>query len=306
MFQLVLDQLLKMLIIMVVGFGCFKLKLFDQRANEVFSTLLIQIVTPVLVVYAFQIDYDPQLITGFFQTFLIGLIVTVLGIFVVPLAFPARRPSSGIERFSAIYPNCGFIGIPIIRSVAGQKGVFYLTALIALYAIFSWTHGVIIIQNRFTLSELKKGLFSPVIISTLIGLFLFFARIRLPNVLLDSMSFIADMNTPLAMLIAGLSIAQCDLTTSFKKPGIYRVAVARLVAFPLVTIGVIALIGADPIVGSTALIALACPVATTVSLLSIRYKLDYRYAAEIFSSTAILCMLTIPVMVFLADRLLGW
>ena len=38
----------------------------------------------------------------------------------------------------------------------------------------------------------------------------------------------------------------------------------------------------------------------------IRYKLDYRYAAEIFSSTAILCMLTIPVMVFLADRLLGW
>lgn len=306
MFQLVLNQLLKMLIIMLVGCGCYKLKIFDQKANEVFSTLLIQIVTPVLVIYAFQIDYDPQLITGFLQTFLIGLIVTVLGIFVVPLVFPAKRESSGIERFSALYPNCGFIGIPIIRSVAGQKGVFYLTALIALYAIFCWTHGVIIIQNKFTLAELKKGLLSPVIISTLIGLALFFLRIRLPAVLLDSMSFIADMNTPLAMLIAGLSIAQCDLRASFKKRGIYRVSVVRLIAFPLITIGIIALIGADSIVGSTSLIALACPVATTVSLLAIRYELDYKYAAEIFSSTAILCMATIPAVVFLADRLLGW
>lgn len=48
-------------------------------------------------------------------------------------------------------------------------------------------------------------------IATFIAVILFFLQIKIPSVLLDSMNYIADMNTPLAMMVAGFSVAQADI-----------------------------------------------------------------------------------------------
>ena len=64
-------------------------------------------------------------------------------------------------------------------------------------------HGVILMEKRFSFKNLKEGLVSPMFITTLIAVLLFFLQLEIPSVLLDSMNYIADMNTPLAMMVAG-------------------------------------------------------------------------------------------------------
>lgn len=155
---------------------------------------------------------------------------------------PAKdNPDYCIERYSAVYSNCGFIGIPLIYSVLGDEGVFYLTAYITLFNVFSWTHGLGLMEKGFHLKGLKEGLLSPVILSTAAALILFFTRIRIPGVLLDSMTYVADMNTPLAMMVAGFSVAQADLKRLFTTFRIYRASVLKLLLIPLLTVGLFAI-----------------------------------------------------------------
>ena len=55
---------------------------------------------------------------------------------------------TAIERFSSVYSNCGFMGIPLVNAMFGSEGVFYLTAFITVFNILAWTHGIIIISGE--------------------------------------------------------------------------------------------------------------------------------------------------------------
>ncbi|MRN27059.1 AEC family transporter, partial [Romboutsia ilealis] len=88
------------------------------------------------------------------------------------------------------------------------------------------------LENKFSFRQLKEGLLSPMILATCAALLLFFAQLRIPAAVLDSMDYIADMNTPLAMMVAGFSVAQADLKKIFGHLHIYWVSFLKLIAVP--------------------------------------------------------------------------
>ena len=118
------------------------------------------------------------------------------------------------------------------------------------------------------------------------------------------MNYIADMNTPLAMMVAGFSVAHSNLKKIFTSPGIYKVAALKLLVIPLAVLALLSLLPLDPTVAYTTLIATACPTATTIAMMSILYNKNHAYASEIFSFTTVLSILTIPVIMFAASFLL--
>ena len=52
------------------------------------------------------------------------------------------------------------------------------------------------------------------------------------------------------------------------------------------------------------LIAAACPTATTGTMMAIRYKQNYTYASEIYALSTVLSVVTIPVLVLIAEHVL--
>ena len=54
----------------------------------------------------------------------------------------------------------------------------------------------------------------------------------------------------------------------------------------------------------TILVAAACPTATSINMMAIKYGQDYRYCSEMFAFTTVLSMLTVPVMVFFGEMIL--
>lgn len=305
MFILIFEQLLKMFFIMVLAFVCYRIRLVDQNGNKTVSNLLLLVVNPILIITVYQTEYDPELVRGLLLAFAAAAATHVLGIIISTLLI---RPKAGadycIERFNAMYSNCGFIGIPLIGSVLGDTGVFYLSAYMVMFNLFSWTHGVILMEKKFSLKNLREGLVSPMFIATLIAVLLFFLQLKIPSALLDSMNYIADMNTPLAMMVAGFSVAQADIGKMCRNLRLYYTSVIKLILIPLCTIPLLMLFHLPSEVSMTVLIAAACPSATTGTMMAIRYKQNYTYSSEIFSLTTVLAVLTMPVLVLIAEQVL--
>ena len=64
MFILIMNQLIKMLFIMILAFICYRLHIINQEGNRNFSNLLLMVVNPCLIITVFQTDYDPGLVRG--------------------------------------------------------------------------------------------------------------------------------------------------------------------------------------------------------------------------------------------------
>ena len=301
MFTLIFNQLLKMLFIMLFAYFCYKIGLITQEGNRTLSNLLLMVVNPCLIITVYQTPYDPALIRGLMISFAAAAAAHILGILMAHFLIPAgKNPEYAIERIAAVYSNCGFIGIPLINSVLGSDGVFYLTAYMTVFNILTWTHSLILLNGSFSFRRLRQGLLSPMMIGVVIAVVLYFARIQLPSVLLDSMNYIADMNTPLAMIIAGVSVAQTDPKKIFTKLHVYWTTILKLILIPFAVLLLLAAFRTEHDIAYTTLIAAACPTGATLTMMAIQFNKNYQYASEIFAFTTVCSIATIPFMTFLA------
>ena len=305
MFLLIFNQLLKMLFIMLLAVICFKIGLINQEGNRNLSNLLLMVINPCVILTVYQTDYEPRLVKGLLISFAAAVIAHILAIAIARVLIRAKdNRNYAIERFAAVYSNCGFIGIPLINSVLGSEGVFYLTAYMTVFNILAWTHGLTLLTKKFDPKCLKEGILSPIVLATLDAMALFFAQIRIPDVLLDSMTYVADMNTPVAMMIAGFSLAQTDLKKTFTHVRLYWVSFVKLLAVPFAVLIFLGFFHLDYTVAYTTLIAAACPVSATTTMMCIRLNDNYTYASEIFSFTTVLSIVTIPLVAFAASFVL--
>ena len=305
MFILIFEQLVKMFFIMLLAILCYKIKLVNQEGNKTVSNLLLLVVNPFVIITTYQTDYRPELVRGLLISFGAAVLCHVIGILVTTLLIrPKGSPDANIERYNAMYSNCGFIGIPLINSVLGSSGVFFLSAYIVVFNLFSWTHGVVLMEKKFSWKNVRKGLLSPMVVATVIAVLLFFSRLRFPEVVLDSMNYVADMNTPLAMMVAGFSVAQSDLKKMILNARIYFIAFIKLLLIPVLMTAVLRLMSLPSEVAAAILIGAACPAATTGTMMAIRYDQNYTYSSELFAMTTVLSIVTIPAVVLFAETIL--
>lgn len=290
---------------MLIAVLCFRIRLITQEGSRNLSNLLLMVINPCVILSVYQTDYDARLVKGLLISFGTAIAAHLIAIVISQILIPKKNNENyAIERFASIYSNCGFIGIPLINSVLGSEGVFYLTAYITVFNFLAWTHGLTLLSKNFDFKKLKEGLLSPMVIFSLIAMILFFAQIRIPNVLLDSINYIADMNTPAAMLVAGFSLAQTDIKKIITNLRLFWVSFAKLLVVPLAVLLFLWIFHLDYTVAYMTLIAAACPTSATTTMLCIRYKHDYKYASKIFSFTTILSIITIPLVALAASFLL--
>ena len=141
-----------------------------------------------------------------------------------------------------------------------------------------------------------------------LGLLLFFSQIRLPALLAGPVASLSALNTPLAMLIAGVNLAGSDIWGSMKNPRIYWIGFVKLIIIPLVTLAMLILLLfnflAMPWMALVGFICAACPTGAMTTLFALKYNRNARYASEAFCSTTIFSLVTMPVLTLLAGAVL--
>lgn len=301
--SLIVQQSVIMLLLIMVGAVCFKTKIISKDGSKELSKLVLTIVNPAIIISSFQKDFDKTLIRNLVIATILSILSYAITIFLAYVLVRNKKNKSiadiDIERFSCIYSNCGFMGIPLVNALFGSEGVFYLTAFLAAFNLIVWTHGSIQISGVKSFDSIKKAIFSPALISIFAGLIIFIAQIKLPETLSMTIKYIGDMNTPLAMTAAGVTIAQTNIFKAFQKPRIYFLSLVRLVIIPIILILIMKPLHIDETVVMTVIIASSAPSAAMCTLFSIQYGKNSLYASEIFTVTTILSIVTLPLMVMI-------
>lgn len=302
--QIVLYQITVMFILILLGYFLFKRKIFTEQGCKQLSELVLTVVCPALIFVSFQKELEPRLIRGLLISFGLSVLSHIVSIALGMIFCGKRRGADGsVERFAAAYSNCAFMGIPLIEAVYGTDGIFYLTAYIAVFNLLTWTHGVMSMTEKMDLRSAVNALKAPAVIATAVGLAFFFLQIRLPNIIMQPLNYISSLNTPLAMLISGMTIARSDVLAALKKPGIYLTGLIKLILAPLAVALIMSPMGIEPIIADTIIISTACPTATMTIMFASRYEKDSVYAAEIFAVSTIASAATIPLVLLVSSLL---
>lgn len=301
-----LKQIITMFLILAAGFFCFKKKLISAENNQALSGLVLNIVNPAVIFMSYQIEFTPERLTGLAFAVLLSAVSFVIMIVIAYILVPARENNSGIERIALIYSNCGFIGIPLIQALIGEIGVFYLAAYLTIFNVLLWTQGVILMTGKTSFKETLKSLCSPCIIAVFLGVVCFLLKFSVPQVAADALNHIASMNTPLAMLVAGVTIARTDILKAFTRLRVYYMVFLKLLVIPLAVTAAMLFFGQfqiDREIIMMVVIATACPTGASGTLFAIRYHKDELYASELFGVSTIFSIVTIPVVIMVSDWL---
>lgn len=313
------NQILIIFIIIAIGVICYKVKLIDDETNNRLSSILLMLVNPMVIFVSYQREFEKELLEGLLISLLLSVITHVISILISHLLIKKKRRKKGnianhsinkyvdnedveVERMSSIYSNVGFMGIPLMYGIFGTEGVFYATASVTIFNIFLWTHGVVMMSgtNEWSLKSMLKKLLSPSIIAIVLGLICFLFQIMVPDVVFDAFQHVANINTPFAMLIAGVTIGKTDFKKLITNYRIYFIAFIKLLLIPAVLLLIYGMLPISNKVFTTAVIMAAAPTATTGILFSLKYKKNAIYSAEIFTVTTLLSAITIPFIVMLA------
>ena len=302
MAQIVLHQAISMFLLILVGTGCFKLKLLSKETVNQISALVLKIINPVVIFMAYQREFQPELVKNLGWTFFLSVVAYVIAI---AISYSCIRQKddreTAIERFSCIYSNCGFMGIPLVKSMFDYEGVFYLTAFLTVFNALVWSHGVMQMSGEKSLKSLGKVLRSPAIIAIVLGMVFFFVQITIPEILTETLESIGNLNTPLAMLVAGATIIQTDLLHVFQKTRVFYICFIKLLLIPVLIIGIFMLFSFDKVIEMTVLAAMSAPSAAICTMQCLNYHRNATYASELFGVTTLFSVLTMPLMMIIYE-----
>lgn len=299
---IVAAQIGVLFLLMGVGFLLRKLELVDERGAGQMSSLLIYVVTPSVVIHSLQTPYSSHLMSALVWSSLLLILCYAVLILLSQLTFrKAPGELRPVLRFAQVYANNGFMGLPLVQAVLGSQAVIFVMPSLMIFQLFQWTHGMAIMGGKVSL---RRILLNPGIISLLIGIGLFVGRITLPAVLGDTVAFLANMNTPLAMVIIGIQMADANFRAIFTSARLYGVALIKLLVAPAVTLLImLPCLRIDPDLFCTMVILAAAPTAGMTSILAQQFRQDTATAAQAVSLTTLLSLFTLPVFSVIAKTI---
>ena len=305
---LLAEQITVLFLMGLVGFLAVKAGKFKEEDSRIVSNAVVYICSPCVIIKAFQITFTPDKLKGLL---LAGGAAALVHIILIGggklLSGPLHL--NGIEKASVEYSNAGNLIVPLVSSVLGEEWVFYTTAYIIVQTVLIWTHGQSVIRQGQE-KDYRKILLNPNIIAIAVGFVLFATGIHLPSVVGQCISGFGDMIGPASMLVVGMIIGNVNLGWVFRQKRPYLICFIRLVLFPVITILIFALSGAERLhpdaeyILMVVLLATSAPVAIMVTQLAQIHGRDARYASVINVMSVIFCIVTMPLMVLLYEAVI--
>lgn len=289
------EKVLFLFLLIGVGVVLARKKVVTETGASQMSAVLVNIVAPCVIIGAFQIDRDSLSLWELGVVGALSLLAGGVGIAVTYLFFRREPPPlKQVLRFGAIYPNSGFMGLPLIQAFLGGKGVIYASVFISVYNALTWTHGFLLMSGKGEKISPVKAVFNPGTLGIFIGLPLFLFSIRLPDVLALAVDSMASLNTPVAMLCVGYYIASVSLKETVKDLRIYKVSLIRLVLTPAALFLLMLPLGLSYDIFATLIIEASTPCAAMTAIFAARFQRDAPYASKLVAVSTLLSVVTMP------------
>lgn len=291
-------------ILMLLGYILKVLKVADKRGFDVVNKLVFKVFLPVLLFY--NIYKTPA--TKIFDTRLI--LFTVIGIFVVFFCgyfavFGLSRDNSkrGVMLQGFFRTNFAILGVPLVSYICGESAKGLASLMVAVIVPFFNVLAVIALErfrggrNKLHIFQMFKGIITnPLIISCVIGFLFYRFNIHLPNMVERSVSDIASVATPLAIIALGAGFEFSGIGGYARE--IIIVMFARLILIPAAILAVAIFCGFTGEALACLLITFGGPIAVSSFVMAQQMGGDEKLSAQIIVISSALCLFTLFFWIF--------
>lgn len=302
MFINVLTQVVILLLLIFLGFILTKAKIFTDSGIKSMTEMVLLLVTPCVIIKSFTRKFEAHLLQKLLISFLIAIVAHIL--FIVLSQLILRDKNKGKERvlqFGAIFSNCGFMSIPLQQALLGEDGVFFGSSYVAIFNVFIWSYGILLMSGDKKTLTPKKLIINPGIIGVAVGLVIFLCSVPIPQIISEPISYMASLNTPLPMLIIGYHLANSSLLAGLKDLKCILSMTLKLVIFPLLALGIMYLCSIRGTMLVSSVISCAAPTAAITTMFSAKYKADTSLSVSMVSLSTVLSLVTMPLIITLAQ-----
>ena len=299
--MVVFQTMLKLFLLLVLGFVLFKCHIFDEYTNKKISALIVNVASPMLIISSIAgVEGNNKsivfLMIGAGILMYIGFII--LGK-IINRILPFPKKDWPVYECMVVFANTGFMGYPVLLDVFGQEAVFYASLIHMAFNFFVYTYAIMCLTKGDD-SEFKlnfKQLLTPGIILIFVGIFIYLFDIQLPSVLMDTINSVGSLTAPLSMMMIGSSLAVYPIKDSFTDWRSYVFAFVRLMIVPFVTMIMCRLLHIDAYYANITIITNAMPVGSMVLMLATQYNANVKIVTRNIVVSTLLSVITIPIVV---------
>ena len=312
-------------VMMAPGVILKKTKLAPEGLGKGLSNLVLYIAQPALILRSYLRSFDSSILVNMIYVLVFSVITHA--IFTVAAMLCFKKSPDGIRRmlrFSVIFSNAAFMGMPLIESVIGAEALIYASIYNITFNAWLWTLGVHIctanrdidgdgiddgehLRKKSAVSP-AKVLLHPTMLAAVIGLICFFFSLdpgtnykELPvysRFIVEVLDGLKALVAPLSMVVLGLRLAEIDIRGFFKEKDLYVCLALRHVILPAAVFAVmrIAAIFLDIHIDvmTSILIMAAAPVATSATMFAEKYDCDSAYVSKVVAVSTIISIITMP------------
>ena len=299
--MVVFQTMLKLFLLLILGFVLFKCHIFDEYTNKKISALIVNVASPMLIISSIA-GVEGSNKSIFFLMIGAGMLMYIGFIMlgkIINLIFPFPKKDWPVYECMVVFANTGFMGYPVLLDVFGQEAVFYASLIHMAFNFFVYTYAIMCLTKGDD-SEFKlnfKQLLTPGIILIFVGIFIYLFDIQLPSVLMDTINSVGSLTAPLSMMMIGSSLAVYPIKDSFTDWRSYVFAFVRLMIVPFVTMIMCRLLHIDAYYANITIITNAMPVGSMVLMLATQYNANVKIVTRNIVVSTLLSVITIPIVV---------
>lgn len=302
MFINVLTQVAILLILIMIGFTLTKSKFINEAGAKCMTDVVLYVVTPCVIIKSYIREFDKSLLKGLIMSFLIAVFAHILFIILSRFMFnncPDKQKR--VLQFALIFSNGGFMALPLQQALLGDIGVFYGASYVAVFNIFTWSYGVLLMSGDKKYLSPKKLILSPGIIGIIIGMIIFILSIPVPKIIFEPISYMAALNTPVPMIIIGYHLANSKIIEGLKNINSIIAVLSRLFVFPLIALAIMYVCGIRETLLISSIICCCAPVAAMNTMFSAKFGCDTSLSVNLVSVSTILSLISMPIIITLTE-----
>ena len=297
-FTVVGTQVFILFILIGIGFVGTKAGIIKKEGVSTITEIMLYIVTPCVIIHAFQRDFEPSLLKGFLIAFGAAILSHVICIILGKLFIHNEDDDKKrLFRFGVIFSNCGFMSLPLLDALLGSEGVFYGASYVAVFNLFLWSYGLVLMDTKGGALSVKKILLNPGVIPVVIGLIFFFTSFRLPNIIGIPVEYLAALNTPVPMLVIGYNVSRLDLKKAMRDREEYIMMLLRLLVCPAIILAIMYLAGVRGNLLVACAVSASAPVAASSTMFTIKFGGNSELSAETVAVSTLLSIITMTLIV---------
>lgn len=260
--EVVFQQMIIICLLMLTGYIIYKKGLVGDAVSPGISAIVVNVCSPAMLIHS-CLERDPAITN---EKLLLSLgggaiiyAVLIASSFIIPRILRVEKKWKNHYALMCIFGNTGFIGIPLILAVLGERALIYTVVINVYYSLFFYTYGYYLAGGEDTSFQPEK-LINIGNISLVIAVVLFLTQPKVPLLIEQTLGYMANATILLAILVIGISLARTDFRSIFTEKKLYLFIVLRFILTPVLLAMVLKLFIKDELMLGVLVILSAVPV----------------------------------------------